>query len=185
MTKQPNKLHAGLFILLSLIAMVAIVIGIRGISSILYPMEVRYVGQMNEVPIAWARERVEASDVPALRVAFEALYQQRYGEGTFRRETPLEIISFHAEAVKTTEMPAFAPLFEGKRGATAPGRRRPVYMRGRGFVDAGVYAFDDLSTGVPITGPAIIERESTTIWLPPGTRATLDVYGNLAIDVEA
>ena len=30
---------------------------------------------------------------------------------------------------------------------------------------------------------AIIERESTTIWLPPSTRATLDVYGNLTIDL--
>jgi hypothetical protein len=31
----------------------------------------------------------------------------------------------------------------------------------------------------------VIERESTTIWLPDGARATLDVYGNLAIDLEA
>jgi hypothetical protein len=29
----------------------------------------------------------------------------------------------------------------------------------------------------------VIERESTTIWLPPSTRASLDVYGNLTIVV--
>jgi hypothetical protein len=28
----------------------------------------------------------------------------------------------------------------------------------------------------------VIERESTTIWLPPATRAMLDPYGNLAIE---
>jgi N-methylhydantoinase A len=150
-----------------------------------FGVDMRYVGQMNEIPIAWARERIEASDVPALRAAFEALYQQRYGEGTFRRETPLEIISFRAEAVKTTKKPNFAPLFEGKRGLSASRSRRPVYMRGRGFVDASVYAYDDLAAGATLAGPAVIERESTTIWLPPGVRATLDVYGNLAVDLEA
>jgi N-methylhydantoinase A len=150
-----------------------------------FGVDMRYVGQMNEVPIAWAHERIEASDVPTLRAAFEALYRQRYGEGTFRRESPLEIISFRAEAVKATEKPAFAPLFEGRRGVSAPARRRPVYLRGRGFIDAAVYAFDDLAANVSVQGPAIVERESTTIWLPPATQATLDVYGNLAIEVEA
>jgi hypothetical protein len=42
-----------------------------------------------------------------------------------------------------------------------------------------------LSPEVSFNGPAIIERESTTIWLPGGARATLDIYGNLAIDLKA
>ena len=83
-----------------------------------------------------------------------------------------------------TEKPAFAPLFDGRRGSSAPARRRPVYLRGRGFIDAAVFAFDDLAANVPVAGPAIVERESTTIWLPRATSATLDVYGNLAIEVE-
>jgi N-methylhydantoinase A len=148
-----------------------------------YGVDMRYVGQMNEVPLAWPRGRFEATDVPALRTGFEALYQQRYGAGTFRRETPLEIISFRAEAVQATEKPSFAPLFEGRRGSSAPKGRRQVYMRGRGQIDANVYAYDDLAAGAPLAGPAIIERESTTVWLPPGACATLDIYGNLAVDL--
>jgi len=148
-----------------------------------YGIDMRYVGQMNEVPLAWPAGRIDAADVPAMRAAFETLYQQRYGAGTFRRETPLEIITFRAEAVTATEKPGFAPLFEGRRGATASRRRRPVYMRGSGWIDAAVCAYDDLSPGTPLAGPAIIERESTTVWLPPQAQATLDVYGNLAIDL--
>jgi N-methylhydantoinase A len=144
----------------------------------------RYVGQMNEVPLAWPRGRVEATDIPLLRSSFEALYEQRYGAGTFRRETPLEIISFRAEAVKTTEKPRFAPIFEGKRGSSKSKARRHVFMRGCGQIDASVYAYDDLAPDVPLSGPAIIERESTTVWLPPGACATLDIYGNLAIDLK-
>ncbi len=149
-----------------------------------YGLEMRYVGQMNEVSLAWPHGAFAAGDASALRGVFEALYQQRYGAGTIRRETPLEIISFRAEAVKATEKPNFAPLFRDKRGAGTVRRKRPVYMRGRGWIDTSVYAYDDLAADAPVPGPAVIERESTTIWLPPGTRATLDVYGNLAIEPE-
>jgi N-methylhydantoinase A len=151
-------------------------------ASMRFGIEMRYVGQMNEVPLAWPRGRLEPTDIAVLRTAFETLYQQRYGAGTIRPQAPLEIISFRAEAVKTTEKPNFAPLFAGKRAA-ATSRRRPVYMRGHGHLDSAVYSFNDLAPDVPVAGPAIIERESTTIWLPPATRATLDVYGNLSIDL--
>jgi N-methylhydantoinase A len=149
-----------------------------------YGMDLRYVGQMNEVPLAWPAGALTTADIPSLRGAFEALYQQRYGSGTFRRETPLEIISFRAEAVKRTEKPTFAPVFAGRSGAIATRRRRPVYQRGQGWIDAAVHDFDDLSPATPIRGPAVIERESTTVWLPPATHATLDPYGNLAIERE-
>ena len=149
-----------------------------------YGLDMRYVGQMNEVPLPWPPGRIVAADIPSLRSAFEALYQQRYGAGTFRRETPLEIISFRAEAVKATEKPRFAPLFANKRRGPGSNRRRQVYQRGSGWIEAAVFAFDDLAADAPYAGPAIVERESTTIWLPPGTRATLDVYGNLAIDLD-
>ncbi len=147
-----------------------------------YGLDMRYVGQMNEVPLPCTRGQLEGADVAGLRTAFETLYQQRYGAGTTRAQAPLEIISFRAEAVKTTEKPTFAPLFAGKRGSATP-RRRPVTMRGHGRLDAAVHNFNDLAPDGPVAGPAIIERESTTIWLPPATRATLDVYGNLAIDL--
>ena len=118
-----------------------------------------------------------------LRAAFEALYQQKYGAGTIRRETPLEIISFRTEAVKATDKPSFARMFEEKPGARIePRSRRPVYLRGRGWTEAAIYAWSDLVAGPRLAGPAVIERESTTIWLPPEASATLDVYGNLAVD---
>jgi N-methylhydantoinase A len=121
--------------------------------------------------------------VGALRTAFETLYQQRYGAGTFRRETPLEIISFRAEAAVTTEKPRFSALFDGSRAADARPRKRPIYTRKSGWIDAAIFAYDTIAPERPLSGPAIIERESTTIWLPAGARATLDVYGNLAIDL--
>ena len=149
-----------------------------------YGFEMRYVGQMNEVSLPWPRAEFAASDVGTLRAAFEALYQQRYGAGTIRRQTPLEIISFRAEAVKTTEKPVFAPLFKDSRGDRAPHRRRPVYMRGSGWIDAAVYSYDDLAARKPDSGP---RGHRARQYRPSGCRrkrATLDVYGNLAIEPE-
>jgi len=149
-----------------------------------YGLDMRYVGQMNEVPLALDGGHLAAADVAALRVSFETLYQQRYGAGTTRPQAPLEIISFRAEAVRPTEKPSFAPLFKGKQARATSARRRPVYRRREGFIDAAICAYDHLAPNVPLVGPAVIERESTTVWLPPGTHATLDLYGNLAIEVE-
>jgi N-methylhydantoinase A len=149
-----------------------------------YSLDMRYVGQMNEIAIGWPAGQFAEGDTTALRDAFERLYEQRYGAGTYRREAPLEIISVSAEAVMPTEKPCFAPIFEGRRGISTPRRNRPVYQRGRGLLDAAVYAYEDLAVGSAVAGPAVIERESTTIWLPPGTQATLDTYGNLAIDLD-
>ena len=87
--------------------------------------------------------------------------------------------------MKKTEKPRFAPIFEGRRGSAKSKARRQVYMRGCGQIDASVYAYDDLAPNASLTGPAIIERESTTVWLPLGTCATLDIYGNLAIDLKS
>jgi N-methylhydantoinase A len=144
-----------------------------------YRIDMRYRGQMNEVSLPWPVGRLDAGSVNDLRDAFEAHYQRRFGAGTIRRETPLELISFRAEAVIETEKPDFAEL--ERNGAGSPDRRRQVYRRGDGWLDARVIDFDGLAPGLPIDGPAVIERDSTTIWLPPGASGVLDTYGNLEI----
>ena len=144
-----------------------------------YRIDMRYRGQMNEVSLPWPVGRLDATSVDGLRDAFEALYQRRFGAGTIRRETPLELISFRAEAVLETDKPNFAILERGAR--EMPERRRKVYRRGDGWLDARVIDFDNLAPSQPIEGPAVIERDNTTIWLPPSASGELDAYGNLEI----
>jgi len=144
-----------------------------------YRIDMRYRGQMNEVSLPWPVGRLDSTSVDGLRDAFEALYQRRFGAGTIRRETPLELISFRAEAVLETDKPNFAIL---ERGACdSPERRRKVYRRGDGWLDARVIYFDNLAPSQPIEGPAVIECDNTTIWLPPSASGELDAYGNLEI----
>lgn len=143
-------------------------------------IEMRYQGQMNEVTLDWPKETLDAADVETLRHDFEAYYERRFGAGTTRSQTPLELISFRVEATHPTRRPALAELAPGPAPPAAP-RTRPVYIRGRGWTDAGIHDFRTLSPGRAVAGPAVIERDTTTVWLPPGTTATLDVFGNLTI----
>ncbi|MFQ5858051.1 MAG: hydantoinase/oxoprolinase family protein [Anaerolineae bacterium] len=150
-----------------------------------YRIDMRYQGQMNEVSLPWDKDCIQASEISELQKAFEAHYQQRFGAGTIRPETPLELISFRVDAIKFTEKPPLAHLYSkdaGVGGDVAPYARRPVYQHGRGWLEADIYDFEDLSAGFRCSGPAVIERRHTTIWLPPGSLAELDRYGNLMID---
>ena len=103
-------------------------------------------------------------------------------DGVFEEEnTPFldQGLPVHVPAIKVVTIGAGG----GSKTSTTPPQHRKVYRRGHGFVESSIYAFDRLTPDTPIAGPAVIERESTTIWLPPSTRATLDVYGNLTIDL--
>jgi len=149
-----------------------------------YKIDMRYQGQMNEVSLPWETGIFTLEQIPLLRDAFESHYQQRFGAGTIRRETPLELISFRAEAVKRTEKPPLTRLFKesNARREAVPVTHRSVYQHGQGWIEAGIFDFEDLLPGDELTGPAVIERHNTTIWLSAGALATFDIYGSLEID---
>ncbi|MFQ5931416.1 MAG: hydantoinase/oxoprolinase family protein, partial [Nitrospiraceae bacterium] len=115
-----------------------------------YSIDMRYQGQMNEVSLPWGKGRLHAADITNLQKAFEALYQQRFGAGTIRPETPLELISFRVDANKFTEKPPLGPLYSkdtGVGGDVAPYTRRSVYQYGKGWSEADIYDFENLSAG--------------------------------------
>jgi N-methylhydantoinase A len=160
--------------------------GIRDPAEIVmnYKIDMRYQGQMNEVSLPWGTGMFTAEQIPLLRDAFETHYQQKFGAGTIRRETPLELISFRAEAVKLTEKPPLIRVFKEAdgRGELVPVKHRSIYQHGQGWVKTGIFDFERLRPGDKLVGPVVAERQNTTIWLPAGAVAVFDGYGNLEID---
>ncbi|MGB0630928.1 MAG: hydantoinase/oxoprolinase family protein [Alphaproteobacteria bacterium] len=145
-------------------------------------IELRYQGQMNEVTLDWPRGNLEDEDVAKLHQAFEAHYERRFGAGTTRAGTPMELISFRVDATRPTARPTLATVETGYRAA-GDARTRPVYLRESGFVDATVVDFRTLSPDAPLAGPSVIERNTTTVWVPAGCTAAMDTLGNIAIDL--
>tara|TARA_Y100000588_G_scaffold334393_1_gene373853 strand:+ start:24 stop:593 length:570 start_codon:yes stop_codon:yes gene_type:complete len=147
-------------------------------------IELRYAGQMNEVTLDWPRGKMEETDIATLRRMFEDLYGHRFGSGTTRAGTPIELISFRVEAVHPTQKPALAEVKPAFTAPAAP-RSRKIFIREQGHIDAEIFDFRFLAPATTISGPAVIERDTTTIWIPPGNSAEMDEYGNIVIGMEA
>ena len=63
--------------------------------------------------------------------------------------------------------------------------RRVYFAEGRGFVPTRIYDRDRLKNGARLEGPAVVEQFDSTTVLPPGTRAVVDEYLNLTVDLSA
>ena len=147
-------------------------------------IELRYQGQMNEITLDWPRGNLEPEDVAKLRQQFEIHYERRFGAGTTRSGSPMELISFRVDATRPTSRPALATVEAGYEAPSQP-RTRKVYLRDTGFVDAVIADFRTFVPDTTLDGPAIVERDTTTVWIPPGCSATIDSFGNISIELNA
>jgi N-methylhydantoinase A len=57
-----------------------------------------------------------------------------------------------------------------------------LFAREIGLIETPLLRRAELSE--PIAGPIAIEEPDTTIIVPPGSRASLDRWGNVRIDIE-
>ena len=67
------------------------------------------------------------------------------------------------------------------RPSARPKRRQAIY--GVSSPDAAVYHLDDMASGQEIAGPALIETETTTVFIGAGDRATITTTGWIDIAV--
>jgi len=148
-------------------------------------LDVRYEGQMSQLTLPWHRSPLADQDAQRIRQQFEDTYEMKFGQGTTRRASSLEIINFRVEALKVTEKPAFQ--CEAEQGANASQARkgsRDVYLRQFGSRDFAIFEGEALQPGNCVPGPAIVERRDTTILIPPGHEARMDGYRNLRITAQ-
>ena len=55
----------------------------------------------------------------------------------------------------------------------------------RGWADTRVYAGETLRPGHVIEGPAIVEEQTTTVYIGCDDRLAVDGYGNFRIELES
>jgi N-methylhydantoinase A len=94
-----------------------------------------------------------------------------------------EVVFVNARVAAVGEV---ARLDEGARGAAASGACSPHGKRQAffgGWREVPVYALDDLQPGHSLTGPAIIEAETTTVLVDTGDRVTVNGLGWLDIEL--
>ena len=138
----------------------------------------RYVRQVYTVPIGLP-DLDRDDDITWLAEDFEADYAALY-QHVHERD---------AIVVDTCRLVAYGALPDlelprGAAGATDPAAAkrgaRDVYFSD--WVETPTYWFDDLTPGLEIAGPALIDSESTTVVIPPDIAAEVDPYGSLIIN---
>lgn len=144
-----------------------------------WAVDLRYAGQNFELSIPFDGEAFDDGRAVALRGDFDVAHDLAYGFA--QAVEPVEIVNMR---VKLTGILAKPPLPEIERSAeAAPVGRRDVAFAKDLCCETPVYRREALPRGQELMGPAILEQMDSTVILFPGDRASIDVWGNVRIQL--
>ncbi|MDP6342239.1 MAG: hydantoinase/oxoprolinase family protein, partial [Alphaproteobacteria bacterium] len=146
-------------------------------------LDCRYLKQYHEVSFAVPIEAIRRADAGAVAAAFHDEHNRLYGYALADAEVPVEIINVRVQAVGGTDKPEFQ--VQERHGADAAaavkGERRVYIPESQSFAVVPVYDGHALFFGNRITGPALIEQVTTTIFISQSFDCILDKYGSFAL----
>jgi len=142
--------------------------------------ELRYVGQTYSVRVPVSSLEA-AGGLETLSERFHRAHERRYGHA--EPGEPVELVTARVRARGELDAPQFDPPDRAARLEAARSGTRAVTATGA-TRDTPVYAFGRLPVGEPIDGPAVVETEASTVFVPPGQRGEIDEQGTLCVEVD-
>ena len=144
--------------------------------------EMRYDGQNWEIEVPFPAGLVDDENVRIAFARFCARHNEQFGWS--RDDAPFEFVNFKVVATVPSDH-VDLPRLPPQAGTPVQIASREVYSRySGGFETAGVYDRDSLGAGAVIAGPAIVTEVDCTTFLPSGSVAVVDEYGNLIVETE-
>ena len=135
-------------------------------------IDLRYVGQNYELEIPYDRA------ASRLRASFERQHRQLYGYATGE-----SVEGVNLRVVASLPSPAVAlPAVASDNGAVAPAGQQRAHFPATGEARLPRYDRQRLPAGHVITGPALVEDDSSTVLVYPGQGCRADHFGNLLIE---
>jgi N-methylhydantoinase A len=140
--------------------------------------EMRYGEQIFEVDVPlddidWAGPDLLARVVDRFHARHEALYTYALPD------QEVVLVNARVAAVGAVATTLGQPDARRQQGEPQPLRRRRAYVEG--WRDIPVFAMQDLAPGAAVTGPALVEAETTTVLLGRGDRVAINDLGWLDI----
>jgi N-methylhydantoinase A len=151
-------------------------LGVTGDIDFSYTLDMRFVGQAFEVPVHLTGEDLDGLTDERLLGLFNEAHHRvfSFGEAGLHRA---EIVSFRLGAsVPPDVVPS---LSEGGTQAAASGTTR-VFDLGE-WHDCPLLTRGNLKGGASVAGPALIEDDTSTIFVPAGWQAEVDSRDNIVI----
>jgi N-methylhydantoinase A len=135
--------------------------------------DLRYVGQENTLSIPFSAD----SRVPDILDAFHSAHERRFGHA--QPNNPVEFVNLRLAAVGrlARERQAFASTSQ----AASPVISERDVIFGAQTLRANIFNRALIADQTPYSGPAVIEEESATTFVPPGYGFRLDDWGNILI----
>jgi N-methylhydantoinase A len=149
-----------------------------------FSLDVRHRGQINEVEVPLAANRVSPSYERELRKNFVERYEKLYGRGSALAGAQLEIVVARLRARALTPRPKLVASKKATKAVPSSAKRkaRSIYWPDlRKFRPTPVFDGEKLAIGNQIRGPAIVETADTTVVVHPGRTLRLDALGNFEI----
>jgi N-methylhydantoinase A len=140
----------------------------------------RYRGQSYEVPVE-VPSLAGPQALADLTRRFHAAHARRYGH--MAQAEAVEIVNFQVTAIGLIPKPALKRFDAPARTQASPRETRRAHFNATEGCDVPVWRRSDLSPGMRVEGPAVIEEKTSTIVLYPGQRAKVDEYLNIEVEL--
>jgi N-methylhydantoinase A len=145
-------------------------------------VEMRYVGQAFELPVAAPLGTLEQRHVATFEQDFHSTHERTYGH---RTDNVMEIVNLRVICRVPIDTSLAASPLPATNGRSVPRHVRPAYFGPAwGLLDTPVLRREHL-TSEAARGPIIVEEYDATVVVPPGCSAARDHLGNILIEVEA
>lgn len=141
-----------------------------------------YKGQIFELLVPIPDGRLDTAAMADLEEAFGREHETTYGHRAGPEE-PVETVNVQVVGQGIPDRPTVPEtiITSGAEVTFTGGNRRAYFGPDVGWHDVPVIQRRDLET--PREGPCIVEEYDATCVIPPGAKATLDLYGNMIIDL--
>lgn len=148
-------------------------------------IELRYIGQSFELPIALAGGPVDGAQLGQAAADFHLAHERAYGFNA--PGEPIELVNLRLTAIGQIAKPRLPLIERGSREADAAivDRRSVYFAEAGGFVECPIVDRYRLRADNQLAGPAIIEEFDSTSVIHPGYRAVVDQHGNLLVMAES
>lgn len=149
-----------------------------------YALDLRYLGQYQEVAVEVPLDHLLNGRWDAIKETFHNKHDQLFGYALRESTAVVELVSIRMSALGDTEKPESVPAPASKVdvGRFLKGYRA-VYQPETGtFSDTPVYEGDKLQHGNNLHGPAIVEKVTTSVFVPNGFSLTVDALGGYSLE---
>lgn len=135
-------------------------------------LDMRYRGQSYELTIPFSEKFIEN---------FHTTHQHTYG--TSWSDVGVEIVNLRLRVIGIIDPPTISPLSSRSTDPSEAFLESRCMWLSTGPMTVPIYRGELLSPGCTFRGPAAVVRKDTTILINTTDQASIDIFGNLHIEI--